>query len=97
MPRSMKAMSSEKKRAKKATVDLRVQSTKRKVKINQPWSDRLVKKLKVGVMRCRESPYYQVETEFIIERIGACGHELRFNFEATGCKDDAERDPETAV
>ena len=43
MPRSIKAMSSEKKREKKATVDLRVQSTKSVVKINQPCSDMLVK------------------------------------------------------
>ena len=42
MPRSMKAMSSEKNREKNATVDLRVQSTKRKVKMNQPWSEGLV-------------------------------------------------------
>ena len=42
MPRSMKAMSSEKKREKKATVDLRVQSTKSVVKMNHPWSDVLV-------------------------------------------------------
>lgn len=43
MPRSMKAKSSEKNREKKATVDLRVQSTKRVVKMNQPWSEVLVK------------------------------------------------------
>ena len=42
MARSIKAMSSEKKREKKATVDLRVQSTKIVVKMNQPWSDGLV-------------------------------------------------------
>jgi hypothetical protein len=33
----MKAMSSVKKRVKKATVDLSVQSRRRKVKMNQPW------------------------------------------------------------
>lgn len=48
-------------------------------------------------MLCRENTYNQVETEFIVEGIGACSRERRLNFEATGCKDDAEGDPETAV
>ena len=37
MPRSMNAMSREKKRAKKATVERKVQSTSKVVKMNQPW------------------------------------------------------------
>lgn len=97
MPRSMKAMSSEKKREKKATVDLRVQSTKRVVKMNQPWSDELVKNSSSGQMLCRESSYNQVETEFIVKRSGACSRELGLDFESTGCKDDAKGDPETAI
>ena len=40
MPSSMKAMSSVKKRVKKATVDLSVQSSRIKVKMNQPWTER---------------------------------------------------------
>ena len=40
MPSSMKAMSSAKKRPKKATVDLSVQSSRIKVKMNQPWTER---------------------------------------------------------
>lgn len=98
MPRSMKAISSVKKREKKATVDLRVQSTKRKVKMNQPLSDVLVEDSRPG--QCcvgRGFSYHQVQTEFIVERSGARCLKRRFNLEATGCKDDAEGDPETAV
>jgi hypothetical protein len=39
MPRSRKAMSRVKNRVKNATVDLNVQSSRMKVKINQPWMD----------------------------------------------------------
>ena len=46
-------MSSEKKRVKKATVDLRVQSTKSVVNMNQPWSDVLMEDSCSGVMLCR--------------------------------------------
>ena len=48
-------------------------------------------------MLCRESSYNQVETEFIIEGSGACRGELSLDIESTGCKDDTEGDPETAV
>ena len=37
MPRSMKAMSREKKSEKKATVERRVQNSSTVVKMNQPW------------------------------------------------------------
>ena len=98
MPRSIKAMSSEKKREKKATVDLRVQSTKSVVKMNQPCSDVLVTDSSSGSC-CVEgdNSYYQVETKFIVEGSGACSLKCRFNLEATGCKDDAKGDPETTV
>lgn len=72
MPRSMKAMSSEKKREKKATVDLRVQSTKSVVKMNQPCSDVLAKDSSSGYCCVEgESSYHQVETEFIVESSSA--------------------------
>ena len=48
-------------------------------------------------MLCRECSYNQVETEFIVKSSGACSRELGFNFEATGCEDDAEGDPKSAV
>ncbi len=80
-------MSKEKKSEKKATVERRVQKSRRVVKMNQPWRYGQ-QTLEVGLGL--ELADHQEKTKFVGESVGTRIHELSFNVKAAGREDDGK-------
>ena len=94
MPSMRKAMSRVKNRRKKATVDLRVQRTRMKVKMNQPW----ILSAQCSFRGHFIITYHQVETKAIKESLCAlASDDALLNLESAGGEDDGKGDPETTI
>ncbi len=80
-------MSKEKKSEKKATVERRVQKSRRVVKMNQPWThgqQTLESRIWLKLAD------HQEKTKFVGESVGTRSHELSFDVKAAGREDDGK-------
>ena len=89
-------MSREKKREKKATVERKVQSTSKVVKMNQPWRCSVSCHPETALEYILSTDH-QVKTKLVIESIGTCSHELSLDVKAPWCEYNGKRDPETSI
>ena len=83
-------MSRVKNNRKKATVDLRVQMSRIKVKMNQPYI------LLANIPQKKRLPHHQVKTKGVVKWVRAGFCECFLNVKATRGKDNGEGDPETS-
>ena len=86
-------MSREKKSVKKASVERRVQTSSRVVKMNQPW--RQIERTPYGGLG--KMTDHQVKTKFVREDAGTRSFKSVLDGKTARCEDDGEGEPEATV